>query len=102
MQSTGEREKQGVLAGRCLDVTYVWEARVGEGPGEGPAARVALDELCECIIRYLRVKFVYQSSATRVPKTEGLRLCVPNGRGGATRALSGTTVYRAWRCTIYG
>jgi hypothetical protein len=53
---TGEREKEGARAdplGRCVNVTYVREARVGEGPGESPAARVALDELCECIIRYL-------------------------------------------------
>ena len=34
---------------------YVWKAPVGEGPGESPAAGVALDELCECVIRYLCV-----------------------------------------------
>ena len=35
MQSTGEREKEGAYwlvdpVGNGLDVTYVWEARIGE------------------------------------------------------------------------
>lgn len=31
--------------------TYVWQARVCEGPGERPAAGVALDQLSEGIVR---------------------------------------------------
>jgi hypothetical protein len=58
MKRTGWGEADG-------RVTYVWEARVGEGPSESPAARVALDELCECIIRYLRfASFSYACPAT--------------------------------------
>ncbi len=37
------------------EVTYIREASIGERPGENPAAYVALDELRECIIRYLGI-----------------------------------------------
>ena len=61
--------------GTCLDVTYVREARVGEGPGEGPATRVALDELCECIIRYLRVTFFFFNLQLRVSTKQRASAC---------------------------
>ena len=30
--------------------TYVWEAGVGEGPSDGPAPRLALDEFSDCVV----------------------------------------------------
>ena len=58
--SGAEEEDEEDLCGRGEEWarTYVWKARVGEGPGERPAAGVALEEfchICECIIRHLYV-----------------------------------------------
>ena len=46
--SGAEEEDEEDLCGRGEEWarTCVWQARVGEGPGENPAAGVALEEFC--------------------------------------------------------